>query len=254
MVESLPEDFAEARVVTVDTSAPSQMDKLFDVFGERVSLMIDHHEKGIPYADALICATASCSEIILDIIVAAGVTVTTQMATLLYAGLSSDTGCFRYSNVREDTHMRAASLIALGIDAAEINRQLLESKSYVQLRAERVGFDRLHFYADGKVAVLTFPYELATEIGATDEHLGTLIDVARTVQGVELAAAIRGTASGAIRASLRANTAYDVATVAARFGGGGHMRAAGVTMPVETLAEAETLLAEALVALVEGNA
>ena len=126
--EAVPAAFADARVVSVDTSSPSQMDKLFPIYGERVALMIDHHAKGEPYADYLIRHTAACAEIVQDLIAASGLSVPPKTAELLYAGLSSDTGCFRYSNVTRDTHLHAAALIEAGVDAAEINRQLFEVK------------------------------------------------------------------------------------------------------------------------------
>ena len=244
--ESLPMGFENARVVSVDTSSPSQMDSLFDAFGDRVSLMIDHHEKGEPYADYFIAHTAACAELVYRLITASGVPMSRQMAELLYAGISSDTGCFRYSNVTPDTHFVAAELVKIGIDAASINRQLHEVRSYESLKAEKAGFERLSFFEEGRIAILTFPYELQAELGVRDEHLGTLIDVARCVSGVELAAAIRGTKDGRYRVSLRASIDVDVAAVAAQFGGGGHPRAAGVTVDADSIDGASALILSAL--------
>ncbi len=250
--ESLPGEFENARVVSVDTSSPSQMDRLFEMFGDRVSVMIDHHEKGEPYADHFIEHTAACAELVWRLITASGVPMSRQMATLLYAGLSSDTGCFRYSNVKGSTHLTAAALVETGIDAADINRQLHEVRQYESLKAEKAGFERLSFYEGGRIAILTFPYALQAELGVRDEHLGTLIDVARCVSGVVLSAAIRGTRDGRFRVSLRASADIDVAAVAARFGGGGHVRAAGVTLDAGCMDEAREMILSALKAALDG--
>jgi len=245
--ESIKAGFENARVVTVDTASPAQMGRLFDLFGARVCLMIDHHGTGTPYADHLIVPeAAACGEVIFDLIAASGVEVPPRTAELLYAAISSDTGCFRYSNVKESTHLHAAALVAKGIDTAEINRKLFESRSYQGLKAEKAGFDRLRFFEDGKIAIITFPYALQKELDVREEHLGTLIDVARCIAGVEIAAAIRETATGDFRVSLRANTHFDVAAVAARFGGGGHVRAAGATLVADSMAQAEEKLLAAL--------
>ena len=245
--ESIKAGFENARVVTVDTASPAQMGRLFDLFGARVCLMIDHHGTGTPYADHLIVPeAAACGEVIFDLIAASGVEVPPRTAELLYAAISSDTGCFRYSNVKASTHLHAATLVAKGIDTAEINRKLFESRSYQGLKAEKAGFDRLRFFEDGKIAIITFPYALQKELDVREEHLGTLIDVARCIAGVEIAAAIRETATGDFRVSLRANTHFDVAAVAARFGGGGHVRAAGATLVADSMAQAEEKLLAAL--------
>ena len=94
---------------------------------------------------------------------------------------------------------------------------------------------------------MTFPYALRQTLGLKDEHLGTLVDVARCVCGVEVAAAIRETdAPGTYRVSMRANVDFDVAAVAAIFGGGGHTRAAGATLIAPSAKAAEAMLLEAL--------
>lgn len=243
---SIPAEFADARVISADTSAPSQMDKLFPIFGDRVSLMIDHHAKGEPYADHLIMQTAACAEIVQDLIALSGVEVPQKTAELLYAGIVSDTGCFRHSNVTRETHLHAAALVETGLDVAEMTRKLFETKSFAQMRAEHAGFERLSLYREGRVALVTFPLALREEMGLADEHLGTLIDVARTVSGVLVAASLRETEKGVYRGSLRANADLDVAAVAATFGGGGHKRAAGLTIHAEGMEEAANKLLAAI--------
>lgn len=245
--ESIPAAFENARVVTVDTASPSQMGALFARFGDRVSVMIDHHGTGTPYADHLILPeAAACGEVVFDLVAASGVEVPQRVFELLYAAISADTGCFRHSNVKESTHLHAAALVRTGIDAAYLNQQLFEAKLYEELKAEKAGFERLHFYADGRVAILTFPFALREELGLKDEHLGTLIEVARCVRGVEVAAAIRGTEDGKFRCSFRANVDFNVAAVAATFGGGGHVRAAGATLSFDSIEEAEKAVCEAI--------
>ena len=248
LAESLPASFADARVISVDTASPAQLGGLWEAFGERISMMIDHHAHGTPYADHLIVPTAAAAgEIIFDLIAESGVDVPPVCATLLYAAISSDTGGFRYSNVTHETHLRAAVLVQCGIDIAEISRLLFETKSMDILRAERVGLANLSLYDDGRIAVITISHCEMTEQGLSSEHLSTLVDIARSVAGVEVAVAIRQpTAEGVFRVSTRANVDFDVAAVCATFGGGGHTRAAGATVRAADIDKARDMVLAAI--------
>lgn len=247
LIDTVPPHLSNARIVSVDTASPGQVGALFEHVRDRITLMIDHHGMGVPYADHLIMPhAASCGEIVFDLIAVSGVDVSQKVSELLYAAIASDTGGFRYSNTTEGTHLRAAALLRSGIDTASLCRQLFETKQLANLRAEKAAFERLHFYDEGKVAILTFPYEMQQALGLAEENLGTLIDVARFVAGVEVAAAIRGTKEGSFRASLRANVDFDVAAVAACYGGGGHVRAAGATLTAVTIEQAEEMLLDTI--------
>jgi phosphoesterase RecJ-like protein len=228
---SLPAGFEGARVVTVDSASPMQLGALYEQFGTRISLMIDHHERGTRYADGLVASTAAAGELIYDLIGEELAVLPLRCAELLYAAITTDTGGFRYSNTTPGTHRRAAALLERGIDAARLNHLLLEVKSQKLLIAENAGFPRLHFYEEGRVAIVTFPYALKKELGLTDENLETLVDMARRVAGVEIAVAIRQPhAENVFRVSTRASVDFDVSAVCAVFGGGGHPRAAGATL------------------------
>ncbi len=234
--EHIPADFAPARIIAVDTASPSQLGRLLELYGGQIDLMLDHHASGEIYADAYICPEAAATgEIMFDLVKQLAtdgeVEVTDALCVRLYAAISADTGGFRYSNVTPDTHLRAAELLSRGIDSAEINRLLFDSFTIEQLRARAAGISNLHLFCDGAVAVITFPYALKAALGLEDSHLDTLVDIARSLVGVRVAIAIRqpGT-DGVFRVSARSSCEYDVAKLCARFGGGGHVRAAGCTV------------------------
>ncbi len=248
LLSSVPAGFEDARVITVDTASPAQLGELWEVFGDRISLMIDHHERGTRYADGWVVGCAATGEMIYDLIADSGEDMTPKCSELLYAAISSDTGGFRYSNTTPGTHLRAAVLLESGIDAARINHLLLEVKSPKILAAEAEGFKHLHLYEQGKIAILVFPYECKRDLALADEHLETLIDVARRVAGVEIAAAIRQPdAEPVFRLSMRASVDFDVSAVCAAFGGGGHPRAAGATLTgFANISEAEQAVLSAI--------
>ena len=241
LLSSVPAGFENARVITVDTASPAQLGDLWEAFGSRISLMIDHHARGTRYADGWIAPCAATGEMIYDLIADSGEDMSEKCSELLYAAISSDTGGFRYSNTTPGTHLRAAVLLESGIDAARINHLLLEVKSQKLLAAEAEGFKHLHLYDGGRIAIVVFPYACKQALSLADEHLETLIDVARRVAGVEIAAAIRQpSAKSVFRLSTRASVDFDVSAVCAAFGGGGHPRAAGATLTgYDSIEEAE---------------
>ena len=238
-------DFEPARIITVDTASLAQMGEVSNLFGDRVDLMIDHHESDAPYgAQAYIReGAAATGEIIFDLIKKLAseerITIDEEMCIDLYAAISGDTGCFRYSNVTPKTHLRAAELVASGIDCADINRRLFENKTLERLRAQSAAISNMELFADGKIAVVTFPYALKAALGLDDDDLGALVDIPRSLCGVEVALCIRQPLpEGKFRVSARSNGEYDVADLCRKFEGGGHAKAAGCTLTATDIAEA----------------
>ena len=238
-------DFEPERVITVDTASLSQMGALADLFGASVDLMIDHHESDAPYGAQSYIRTnaAATGEIIFDIIKKLAteerITIDEEMCVDLYAAISGDTGCFRYSNVTPKTHLRAAELVASGINCADINRRLFENKSLERLRAQSAAISNMELFADGKIAVVTFPYALKVALGLGDDDLGALVDIPRSLSGVEVALCIRQPLpEGKFRVSARSNGEYDVAALCRKFEGGGHAKAAGCTLTATDIGEA----------------
>ncbi|MBR5043896.1 MAG: DHH family phosphoesterase [Clostridia bacterium] len=135
---------AGAAVIAVDVASPQQLGGLQTVFSGDLapSFMIDHHERGVAFAPRYLRSDASAvGEIVYDIaveLVERGVlkSIPPFAVNAIFASVSSDSGCFKYSNVTPRTHRIAASLIELGADAPEINRLLFDVKTEEILRAE----------------------------------------------------------------------------------------------------------------------
>lgn len=237
--ESLPEEMEDAPAVCVDSAAPGQLGRLWDLFGPRIFLMIDHHGRGTPFADGLIDPDAASTTFVLGKVIDRlhkdgqipfGTTCCPKdIAGLLYAGLSGDTGCFRFSNATGDTLKYAAKLCDTGIDTAEINRRLFEIKTDSQMLAEYTGYARMEKLFKGRVTLILFDLDTQKKLKLSGEDLETLVDVARAPQGVEVAVVAKETAARTWKVSCRSSNDFDVADFCAAFGGGGHRRAAGAT-------------------------
>ena len=246
-------DLGHERVISVDSALGSQLGGMFDRLRKDIDLMIDHHSVGTPYADNYIDTDASATgEIIYAIadklLVEGKIPMITPYALkCIYAAISSDTGCFRYSNVTPATHRIAAELIEMGVDAADINHRLFSCKSAKQMAAEGEAARRLTYHLGGRVASVTMPYSVINELDLKDEHLDTVIEIPRSVEGVEVAFAIRQTENKPLfKVSMRSASEVDVAAICKSFGGGGHVKAAGCSLEASSIDEAEAIIANAI--------
>jgi len=237
------------RVISVDSASPSQLGAMFERVHKDVDIMIDHHKMGSVYADYYIDSEASATGEIIYLIAKKLLengnisAIPHIVLECVYAAISSDTGGFRFSNTTPKTHRIAAELLEAGVDAVEINHRLYESKSFLQMKAEGEATKRLSLYEEGRVASVLFPYSAKEELGLRDEHLETIIDIPRSVAGVEIAFSIRQPENkGFFRVSMRSAVDFDVAAVAAHFGGGGHIRAAGCSVEADSIEGAERLV------------
>lgn len=252
--EAIPADFEAERIISVDTASPSQLGTLSSLYEKRIDFMIDHHGMGEPYcANYIRPDAAATGEIMFDLVkelaTEGRLTITQPLCTNLYAAISADTGGFRYSNVTPETHLRAAELLESGIDTAAINHLLFSSRTMEELRAQAAAISNLQLHANGKIAFVSCPYALKVALGLKDEHLEGLVETARSLMGVEIAVSIRQPkAEGIFRVSMRSSSDIDVAQICAKFGGGGHKKAAGCTLIADDMdAAVQKLLAELLI-------
>ena len=257
--EVLPENLDAYDILCVDVASPTQLGDLADALAGKVRLRIDHHDVGVPYAkeEFVNPAAAATGEIIFDLYEQAQTAgkLPAPLPRALYAvfgAISSDSGCFKYANVTPDTHLRAAKLIAAGVNAAEINRLLFDTKDAAQLRADGIAARKLQVFADGKISGIAIDKTDCTD-GLVIRDFETAIDIARSVRGSLCAAVVKASSSAenTYRVSLRSN-GVNVAAVAEKFGGGGHIRAAGCSLQSASAAEAlQTIVAALTAALAE---
>ncbi len=239
--EAYPYEYASSTPVTVDVPSKEQIGDIYDFIPAPV-LMIDHHEVGIPFANNYILPSASSAgEVVMQIaeeLEAAGkLKIDSSLAYPIYAAISSDTGCFRYSNASPDTMRRGATLIETGIDSADINHRLFNSKTKRQIQAEGFVAERIRTEFSGRVSYATVTKRERHNLGVLMEHFETAIDVVRSVENAELSFVIKEMDSGEFKASLR-STGADVASICRAFGGGGHIRAAGCTVAAKNIRDA----------------
>ncbi len=221
--------FDPAHVVSVDTAAVGLMGETLGAkYADRVELAIDHHGTNEGYAAHLLCdpGSASCCELIAQVIDALGVQIDTYMASCIYTGLVTDSGCFKYSNTTANSHLLAARLIGLGVDYAGLNRLFFETKSRGRIMLEQQALAGIEYAADGKIAIITITQDMLKRAGCNSSDIEGVTPIPRTIEGVELGVTLRELKNGSYKVSLRSHN-IDSAKICALFGGGGHKRAAG---------------------------
>ena len=226
------QDFECKFVVSVDVAAPSLLGDLYDEYSDKIDLCIDHHGSNSMEADN-ICVDSTCAaacEIIYNLIVEMGVKITKDIADALYTGISTDTGCFCYTNTTAQTHRIAAQLIDNGCDFATVNRINFETKTRAKLKMERMVLDTMEFYCGGKCAIIYTTLAMQKALSAGDDEMEGLASIPRQIEGVKMGITMREKEDGCFKISVRTNEDVNASDFCAQFGGGGHLAAAGCTI------------------------
>lgn len=229
-------DFVPAFVVAVDVADTVLLGKPMEQWKQGIDLCIDHHPSNGKYAAYLLLEpSAAATAQIMRKVIAELTPLTPEIALCLYTGLATDTGCFRYSNTSAETLYAAAEMVGTGIDSATVNKQLFETKSAGRLELERRVLETLEYHLDGRVALMTVAKAVLEETGVPEADLDGLSGLPKQIEGVEIGITLKEAAAERYRVSVRTGMGADASGICARFGGGGHARAAGcfLRMPLE---------------------
>lgn len=212
--------------ISVDVATPAMLGSMQETLPP-FDLSIDHHKVNTIPCERLLLRDdfISNAEIIAELYDQLSVGIDKEAAECLYAGISSDSGGFRYSNTRPQTMRLAARLMETGIDFAAINRILFDRITPPALALTKAAYSSIELFYGGKLAVVTISKEVYEESGANDADLDEIKGIPRRIAGVEVAALIRPKGEKA-QISLRSNEYFDVAAFCREMGGGGHVRAA----------------------------
>ena len=226
-------------VVSVDVASPGMLGEHFAPLQDKITLRIDHHSTATSFTDFELVdgASAACGEVVYDVLKEMGAELDKPMANALYTAVSTDTGCFRYANTTANTLRVAADCLAAGANSFSMNQLYFETNTLGRLRLQGWLVENALFLRDGKIAICPLPRAKELELGLTEDDLENISGFPRTIAGVKIAATLREEPSGKIKMSVRAVPGCDAAAICAKFGGGGHLGAAGASMEM-TMEEA----------------
>ena len=241
-----PEGFVPRHVVSVDIAALSLLPENARPYQDRIDLAIDHHPSQEFFAreTCLEAESAACGEIVYNIITRL-TPVTPDIALPLYVAVSTDTGCFVYSNTTARTHRIAAALMDCGIDAAPVNKALFRTKSRTRLAMEAWMAEWAEYYDHDRVVVMQIPLSLCLDYKATEADVEELSSLAALVEGTDCGVTLRELKDGRVKISLRTGPRVNATEVCALLGGGGHATAAGATLH-GTLSEVKQAVLQAI--------
>lgn len=191
---------------------------------------VDHHASNQRYGEVNYIEpnAAACGEVTYDLIHDLGVALDPDIALGLYVAIVTDTGSFKYQSVTARTHRIAAELLDLGVRPAEVGRRVWDSRTLASVRLEAAALATL--VQDGELAYLDVTLPMLAQSGAEAYETEGLVNLPRSLEGVEVAALFSDEGRGEVRVSLRSTKRVDVSGIAVQFGGGGHARAAGCTL------------------------
>ena len=213
-----------------EKSRIGEAEKFFDQAEKRIN--IDHHISnagGSGDVNYVVPTASSASELVYDVIGDKSA-IDADIAKALYIGIIHDTGVFQYSNTSPKTMKIAAELISYGFDFPELIDKTFYEKTYVQNQILGRALLESILFMDGKCIVSMIDKKTMAFYNADSHDLEGIVRQLRSTKGVECAIFLYQTDTLEYKVSLRSNGAVDVAKVASFFGGGGHVRAAGVTM------------------------
>ncbi|MDR3305552.1 MAG: 30S ribosome-binding factor RbfA [Clostridiales Family XIII bacterium] len=212
-----------------DISRLEGREALFE--GAAETLLFDHHVTSRPSCvyNCIDAAASATAEIVYQCIESAALPMNEDIATALYVGIVTDTGKFQYSNTTPATHRIAAALMEAGADAADVYSRIYQSIKPEKLFVEREMLNTLELFADGRAALSFVTQGMLANVETGDDETDGMSEKLRSILGVEVSVFLKERPDGKVKASLRSKSYYDVSALAADFGGGGHIRAAGFT-------------------------
>lgn len=237
--------------ISVDVPVVERLNNSAEVLRRSAHVVcFDHHPAREEFAElSLRCVEAAACAMIIDrFLDNCGIVARDGVATCLLCGLVTDTGRFQYQNADAAAFHAASRLVAHGADPARVALEVYQSMRVEFLHLKSIVMGRIKTVAHGRVAY-SYAYQSDLEAcGVTSDECDGLVDVVRSVMGVEVCMFLKGIEGDTkVRGNLRSKGDLDVSEIAANFGGGGHHAAAGFSNNGtirETLAVALPMLAE----------
>lgn len=216
--------------IAVDSSDIKRLNGFAGYFEQaKTTINIDHHSVNSMFADHNFVNPDSpaCCQILILVLEYLGVTITKEIGSCLVAGIITDTGGFKYAGTSKETFEFTAFLLSIGVNVADIYRRVLEKQSRGHFALTKIAMERLELLEDGKIAFTYITKKDEKEVNAQNGDESGLVDIGRSIEGVEVSILLREKEEGLYKGSLRSNDYVNVSDACIMFNGGGHPHAAG---------------------------
>ncbi len=217
-------------------SRTKAMQKTFDKY-RKTRVCIDHHQAPENFADYLLLEPqiGSVGEIIFDFLEKTKLTeIDFDIAEPIYAAIMTDTGSFRYERTTPKTHKIAAKLLKTGIDPKHIYEMIYEQSTLSRMQILGKSLQTMRLYGDGKVCAMEVRFKDISKYGGTEADIEGFVNYTLAVEGVRVGLLFFEFEKG-FKVSYRSRGNIPVNKLAAEFGGGGHINAAGSRLEGKSL-------------------
>lgn len=254
VADELPVDFPSAYDLVITVECPGLDRTGFEGLTQVPILNIDHHPANPAYGvvNFLDEESPAVGEMVWLMYGEAGLVPTAEAATNLFVALSTDTGDFRYSNATSRAFRAAAEMVDVGARPAQVANWVHNHRSLASVRLLGEALQSLKIRCNGKLAVISADRGAFERAGAGPEDTEEIVNIPRSIAGVEAVAYFKQWEDGVVRVSLRSRGDVNVRAVAETFGGGGHVNAAGCAIQGE-LSQVEQDVASAVAAALGEN-
>ena len=261
VIEAWDPDIAERRFteadafVVLDTSNAQRIGRVAQTLPRHVIpvMVVDHHAthtRGFGQVNVIEPDAAATGELLFELMQEGGGGITPPIAEALYVAVMTDTGSFRYSNTDPHVHRIAAELLSHGLDPQRLHGLVHAHATAGRMRFFGSVLSALEMQAAGRLVVLEARPDDFHRHGVSGPDTDGLVDMPRTIAGVEAVVLFTEAETGRTKVSMRSTGRVTVDGIASRHGGGGHIHAAGILMRC-TLAEARARVLPEITRLVE---
>lgn len=247
--EDAPLPFAPQCALAVDVASPDRLGparELFEACPQRA--VLDHHASNPGFAPLSVVdgRRAAAGELVLELIGALGVALTPALADNLFAAISTDSGNFNFDNTSGDTLRAAAACVDAGADVEELTRALYRTRRVQKTKLLGLVLSGLELDCGGRLALARVTPDMYARADARREDTDGIVNYLIEAEGVEIALLVEARGPEETKFSLRSVAPWDVTReIAGPLGGGGHERAAGVTLEQPLEEAIETVRARA---------
>jgi phosphoesterase RecJ-like protein len=202
-----------------------------------ILINIDHHVSNTGFGRLQLIDTTACAtaEIVYRLIEALEIPFDKAIATSIYTGILTDTGSFRFSNTNQAAFAISQAMTDAGVEPHNVAQRVFGTYSLGRIKLLNMALNSIEISDNGKLSMMTVTRSMLNTTGTNTEDLDGMINYARRIEDVKVAALIHEIKNGAgkftnmnrYHVSLRSDSSVDVARIAEKFGGGGHASAAG---------------------------
>ena len=193
---------------------------------------IDHHDtsEAFGFLNIIDARASSTAEIIYAVLKALDVRMDFDIAVNIYTAILTDTGSFRYNSTNSKAFIICEEMTHLGVIPSYVAENVYESHPKERFLLLCGALTTLETHYDNRLAIMYVTDELFRQVGGSREHTEGFVEFLKEMRGVEVAVVARQIGESRYKISMRSKGKVDVASVASRFGGGGHKNAAGCTI------------------------